>query len=78
MCFVDSVVEDYQKMATVNMDLDTALSGFDDKLREISDEFNASLGSIMVDMDNERKSELEKAIERCEKEGNMGVSEMFL
>lgn len=70
MCFVDSVVEDYQKMATVNMDLDTALSGFDDKLREISDEFNSSLGSIMVDMDNERKSELEKAIERCEKEGN--------
>ena len=64
---IQQLVDEYNKK-NIGIDIDTMLKGFDefDKMQnDISKEF----GDMLMTFDDERKAEIDAAIERCKKEG---------
>lgn len=67
---LDEMVQDFKKSMNTQVDLDTVLSGFDEEVKKIQDDFSTELGGMMMTFDEERKAEIDAAIKRCEENGN--------
>ena len=67
---LDEMVQDFKKSMNTQVDLDTVLSGFDEEVKKIQDDFSTELGGMMMTFDEERKAEIDAAIRRCEENGN--------
>lgn len=65
---IQNLVEEYDRK-NEGIDLDLMLSGFNESINNIQNDMSKEFGNIMMGFDEERKAEIDKAIERCKSEG---------
>jgi len=73
---IGQLVEEYNKKNT-NFDIDTMLAGFDESIDKLQIETSKEFGDILMSFDEERKKEINNAIERCKREGKEEAVEKF-
>lgn len=65
---IQTLVDEYDRKNSA-IDLDTMLSGFNESIDKLQNDFSKEFGDILMNIGEERKAEIDKAIERCKSEG---------
>jgi hypothetical protein len=65
---IQQLVDEYNKKNS-GIDIDTMLKGFDESINKMQNDMSKEFGDMLMTFDDERKAEIDAAIERCKKEG---------
>lgn len=65
---IQQLVDEYNKK-NAGIDIDTMLKGFDESINKMQNDMSKEFGDMLMTFDEERKAEIDAAIERCKKEG---------
>ena len=65
---IQQLVDEYNKK-NAGIDIDTMLKGFDESINKMQNDMSKEFGDMLMTFDDERKAEIDAAIERCKKEG---------
>jgi hypothetical protein len=64
---IQELANEYNKK-NVGIDIDTMLKGFDESIDKMQNDISKEFGDMLMTFDDERKAEIDAAIERCKKE----------